>query len=114
MCPEWAKSFMAFFSHIGPKPSPGLTLDRIDNEKGYEPGNVRWATREQQTRNRGPLRNIRHGERHPRAKLTDGKVRVARKEFKAGRSSHVIALELGVSRRAALLMLVRRTWKHVI
>lgn len=51
MCSEWRGSFEAFFSHIGLCPD-GLTLDRIDNNKGYEPGNVRWATRKQQAINR--------------------------------------------------------------
>ena len=45
------KSFLEFLNHIGPKPSPELTLDRINNDGHYEPGNVRWATRSQQVRN---------------------------------------------------------------
>lgn len=36
---------------VGKRP-PGTTLDRIDNNKGYEPGNVRWTTRLVQSRNR--------------------------------------------------------------
>jgi hypothetical protein len=52
VCDEWRSSFMAFYEHIGPKPSPDLDLDRLDNSKGYCPGNVRWATRQQNTRNR--------------------------------------------------------------
>lgn len=49
----WAKSdgFPAFFEHIGARPGPGYSLDRRDNTKGYVPGNVRWATREEQMRN---------------------------------------------------------------
>jgi hypothetical protein len=35
-------------------PGPGQELDRTDNERGYEPGNLRWATREQQLANRRP------------------------------------------------------------
>jgi hypothetical protein len=43
--PEWLDSFDSFISHIGIIPSDGkrYTLDRIDNEKNYTPGNVRWS-----------------------------------------------------------------------
>lgn len=51
MCVEWLNDFQAFYDHIGPCP-PGLTLDRIDNNRGYEPGNVRWADCTTQARNR--------------------------------------------------------------
>jgi len=43
--------FAAFLAHIGPKPSRSHSIDRIENERGYEPGNVRWATRREQMRN---------------------------------------------------------------
>jgi hypothetical protein len=44
-------TFEEFFAEVGPRPSPKMTIDRIDNEKGYEPGNVRWTDRETNMRN---------------------------------------------------------------
>lgn len=47
----WIHNFQSFFDHIGPRPSPEYSVDRIDNSRGYEPGNVRWATSTEQNRN---------------------------------------------------------------
>jgi hypothetical protein len=47
----WVESFSAFYEHIGQKPTPKHSIDRIDNNLGYIPGNVRWATQTEQTNN---------------------------------------------------------------
>lgn len=54
ICEQWVHSFVAFFSDVGPKPTPKHSLDRFPNPQGnYEPGNVRWATPKEQARNWG-------------------------------------------------------------
>jgi hypothetical protein len=51
VCQEWRDSLEAFYAHIGDRPTINHSIDRIDNNRGYEPGNVRWATRKVQNRN---------------------------------------------------------------
>lgn len=53
VCLGWRESFDRFLADVGPRPSPDHSIDRIDNDKGYEPGNVRWATWTEQARNKG-------------------------------------------------------------
>lgn len=50
ICDRWS-DYNSFLKDVGEAPTPKHTLDRIDNSKGYFPGNVRWATRIEQARN---------------------------------------------------------------
>jgi len=51
VCSEWKSDFEKFFSDMGEVPD-GMTIDRIDNERGYFPDNCRWADKIQQSANR--------------------------------------------------------------
>lgn len=52
VCEEWRESFELFYTHIGPRPSTAHSVDRIDNNLGYQPGNVRWSTDIEQANNK--------------------------------------------------------------
>jgi len=56
--PSW-NSFEKFLEDMGPKENPKLELERINNDKNYCKENCRWATRKEQTRNRGGKRATR-------------------------------------------------------
>ncbi len=62
MCQEWKGDYVAFrtWSHENGY-DPSLTIDRINNDGDYEPGNCRWTTKKEQARNRSTSRRIAVG-----------------------------------------------------
>lgn len=55
--PELEHCFETFLAEVGERPSKDMTLDRIDNEKGYIKGNLRWADKITQANNKQHTRS---------------------------------------------------------
>jgi len=99
VCAAW-DDFARFVADVGPRPSKRHTLDRINNDKGYEPGNVRWALPATQTRN------------GRKAKLTMDQVLAMRAAYAAGGVTHaILALRFGVHKATVQHALQGRNWK---
>jgi hypothetical protein len=100
ICAAWRDDYAAFLRDMGRRPSAKHSIDRIDNARGYEPGNCRWATPEQQSRNR---RCVKLNE----AKATDIRAAVA-----AGASRKSQQLAHNVSKGTIGLLLRGKIWKE--
>jgi hypothetical protein len=78
--------FRNWLIHLGPKPAPEFTADRINTFEGYKPGNIRWACKVKQTENRRSTRWV---------KLPDGStVKAKQLAVMAGKPYHTIRKQL--------------------
>lgn len=99
VCGAWVESFAAFWADMGATWAPGLSLDRIDNDGHYSPGNCRWTTPTEQNRNR---RNV---------KLSVEAAEAIRRAYADGDSLQCISRQHAVSRPHALQVVDGRIWK---
>lgn len=58
ICPNWTDDFSQFKNDVGDRTDEGLTIDRIDNDGDYEPGNIKWSTWSEQARNKRPKGSV--------------------------------------------------------
>lgn len=104
ICDRWLNSFEAFLGDMGPRPE-ARSIDRINNDGNYEPGNCRWATASEQSRNTRDSVTINHlGRTMPLVEAADlvGVNRhTARSRLKTGRPLELVLSKDRLKRRSA-------------
>jgi len=108
VCDRW-RSFANFLADMGEKPA-GLTLERIDNDRGYGPDNCCWATWTEQNNNRRPRSVISQGVRAARAKFNARQIRAIRA---SDLSRDALAAQFGVTRGTIWAIQARRRYLDV-
>jgi hypothetical protein len=101
VCAEWRGDFSAFLAGVGARPSAKHWIERIDNDRGYDPGNVTWAKATDQARNKS------------NTKLDAGKARAIRSMITSGKRPKDVAAHFGVSKSAISHVTSGRSWGDI-
>ncbi len=100
VCGRW-QVFENVLADMGRRPSPEHSLDRIDNDGNYEPGNCRWATKSEQQQN------------NSNTKLTKEQVIEIRKLRREGARLSDLSVRFGVTAQTISLIAKGRKWLNV-
>jgi len=98
VCEKWRASFNAFFSDMGKKPALNYTIDRIDNDGDYEPGNCVW------------LPNAENARKRRNTKLDFEKAEEIRELYKCGFSQVELARHYDIHPSAIYKVVHNKTW----
>lgn len=123
VCVRWREDFWNFVADMGERPGDKnagravMSIDRINNDGDYEPGNCHWATYSQQANNKrsfGWLETLdQHGELNHMAKLTWPQVHEIRSRYSAGGCTHKsLSIEYAVCEGTVQQIVEGRTWKE--
>lgn len=101
VCDHWRHSFPAFLADMGERPSLDHSIERIDSDGNYEPTNVIWATRTEQSRNRPNY--VKH---------SIETARMIRALYATGITMQAIADQFGVTKQSVWLIIHNKVWKE--
>lgn len=108
ICTEW-NSFETFYQWaLSSGWEAGLTIDRIDGDKGYFPNNCRWVTNSENAKNKKPTRMV--GSKNARTTLDDKK---ALEIFNSKEDGVVIGKKYGISKMSVSNIKRKKTWSHI-
>lgn len=102
VCKQWSDDPKSFVDYMGKRPSDKHSIDRIDNDGNYEPGNVRWNTPTGQARNTG------------RVIMDMVTARAIRQRYLEGATRKKIMDEFGVNWFMVYNIVENRTWKEEV